>query len=48
MYPVLHQFVSSVNTVQSVCGTYFALLVKPMRRKHLQDVGLTKRFKRQA
>ena len=40
MYPVLHQCVSSVNTVQSVFGT--------MSSKHLQDVGLTKRFKRQA
>ena len=48
MYPVLHQCVSSVDTVQSVCGKYFVLLLKPMRSKHLQDVGLTNCFKRQA
>ena len=40
MYLVLHQCVSSVNTVQSVFVT--------MSNKHLQDVGLTKRLKRQA
>ena len=48
MYLVLYQSVSSVDTVQSVCGTYFALLVKPMSFTHLQDVSLTKRLKRQA